>query len=120
MKRDTSNTWITGAAQAEGYVSSADVIIIERQRTMKLLGDIFGYHFGSKTALRVLDLGGGEIRRLGGDVRAVQAPSFRAMNGWLLTAPDDRLFAWSLTGTAKPVAWQCWKLPGGLVLSGLW
>ena len=60
MKRDTSNTWLTGAAQAEGYVSSADVIIVERQRTMKLLADIFGYHFGGETGLHVLDLGGGD------------------------------------------------------------
>ena len=60
MNRDTSNTWLTGAAQAEGYVSSADVIIVERQRTMKLLADIFGYHFGGETGLHVLDLGGGD------------------------------------------------------------
>ena len=60
MSRDTSNTWLTGAAQAEGYVSSADVIIVERQRTMKLLADIFGYHFGEEAGLHVLDLGGGD------------------------------------------------------------
>jgi tRNA (cmo5U34)-methyltransferase len=60
MRRDTSNTWLTGAAQAEGYVSSADVIIVERQRTMTLLADIFGYHFGERTGLHVLDLGGGD------------------------------------------------------------
>jgi tRNA (cmo5U34)-methyltransferase len=60
MRRDTSNTWLTGAAQAEGYVSSADVIIVERQRTMKLLADIFRYHFDNRTGLHALDLGGGD------------------------------------------------------------
>ncbi|MBN1977574.1 MAG: class I SAM-dependent methyltransferase [Anaerolineae bacterium] len=60
MKRDTSNTWLTGPVQANTYVSTADVIIVERQRTIKLLADIFRYHFGGRTGLRVLDLGGGD------------------------------------------------------------
>jgi tRNA (cmo5U34)-methyltransferase len=60
VKRDTSNTWLTGPAQANTYVSTADVIIVERQRTIKLLADIFRYHFGERTDLRVLDLGGGD------------------------------------------------------------
>ncbi|MFL7790533.1 MAG: trans-aconitate 2-methyltransferase [Anaerolineae bacterium] len=60
MKQDASNTWLTGTAQANTYVSSADVIIVERQRTIKLLADIFRYHFGEQTGLRVLDLGGGD------------------------------------------------------------
>jgi tRNA (cmo5U34)-methyltransferase len=60
VERDTSNTWLTGPAQANDYLSTADVIIVERRRTMKLLADIFRYHFGDKTGLRVLDLGGGD------------------------------------------------------------
>jgi tRNA (cmo5U34)-methyltransferase len=60
MRRDTSNTWLVGTDQANTYVSSADVIIVERQRTMKLLADIFRYHFGGETGLHVLDLGGGD------------------------------------------------------------
>jgi tRNA (cmo5U34)-methyltransferase len=60
MRRDTSNTWLVGTDQANAYVSSADVIIVERQRTMKLLADIFRYHFGGRTGLHVLDLGGGD------------------------------------------------------------
>jgi tRNA (cmo5U34)-methyltransferase len=60
VTRDPSNTWLTGTAQADAYVCSADVIVVERQRTMKLLADILGYHFGSKTGLQVLDLGGGD------------------------------------------------------------
>ena len=58
--KDTSNTWLTGSVQANTYVSTADVIIVERQRTMKLLADIFRYHFGEQTGLHVLDLGGGD------------------------------------------------------------
>jgi tRNA (cmo5U34)-methyltransferase len=60
VKQDRSNTWLTGPAQAEDYVSTADVIIVERRRTIKLLADIFRYHFGGKTGLHVLDLGGGD------------------------------------------------------------
>jgi tRNA (cmo5U34)-methyltransferase len=60
MKQDASNTWLTGTAQAEDYVSTADAIIVERQRTIKLLADIFRYHFGERTGLQVLDLGGGD------------------------------------------------------------
>jgi tRNA (cmo5U34)-methyltransferase len=60
MTRDPSNTWLTGTAQADMYVSSADVIIVERRRTMKLLADIFRYHFDTQTGLQVLDLGGGD------------------------------------------------------------
>lgn len=60
MRRDHSNTWLTGARQVDFYVSSADAIIVERGRTMRLLADIFRYHFGDKTGLRVLDLGGGD------------------------------------------------------------
>jgi tRNA (cmo5U34)-methyltransferase len=60
VKRDTSNTWLTGTVQADTYVSTADVIIVERERTIKLLADIFRYHFSERTGLRVLDLGGGD------------------------------------------------------------
>jgi tRNA (cmo5U34)-methyltransferase len=60
MTHDLSNTWLTGPAQADDYVSTADVIIVERRRTMKLSADIFRYHFGGKTGLQVLDLGGGD------------------------------------------------------------
>lgn len=60
MQPDMSNTWLTDGAHAEGYVSSADVIIVERHRTMQLLADILGCHFSVPTGLRVLDLGGGD------------------------------------------------------------
>jgi tRNA (cmo5U34)-methyltransferase len=60
VREDRSNTWLTDAEQADFYVSSADVIIVERQRTLKLLADIFRYHFGERTGLQVLDLGSGD------------------------------------------------------------
>jgi tRNA (cmo5U34)-methyltransferase len=60
VKQDASNTWLTGPVQVDTYVSTADVIIVERQRTIKLLADIFHYHVGERTGLRVLDLGGGD------------------------------------------------------------
>jgi tRNA (cmo5U34)-methyltransferase len=60
VKQDASNTWLTGSVQADDYTSTADVIIVERRRTIKLLADIFRYHFGERTGLRVLDLGGGD------------------------------------------------------------
>lgn len=60
MKHEDSNTWLTGSEQANDYVSSADVIVVERRRTLALLGDIFGYHFGERKGLHVLDLGGGD------------------------------------------------------------
>jgi len=60
MKHDQSNTWLSGSDQANKYVSFADAVIVERRRTMGLLGDIFGYHFGERTRLQVLDLGGGD------------------------------------------------------------
>lgn len=60
MKHEESNTWLTGPGQADEYVSSADHIVVERQRTMTLLGDIFGYHFADREDLHVLDLGGGD------------------------------------------------------------
>ena len=37
MKKDTSNTWITGAKRIDSHVSSADVIIVERDRASNLL-----------------------------------------------------------------------------------
>ena len=60
MKQDASNTWLTGPAQADDYVATADAIIVERRRTMKLLADILRYHFDTPTGLQVLDLGGGD------------------------------------------------------------
>ncbi len=39
MDRSISNTWLTdeGLKQIDFYVSSADVIVVERNRTIKIL-----------------------------------------------------------------------------------
>jgi tRNA (cmo5U34)-methyltransferase len=60
VTQDTSNTWLAGPDQANTYLSHADVVIVERKLTTRLLGDILGYHFGSRKGLQVLDLGGGD------------------------------------------------------------
>ena len=59
---DAANTWVTGTAveKVDQYVSSVDAIIVERERTIKLLLDLFRYHFGEKENLRILDLGCGD------------------------------------------------------------
>jgi tRNA (cmo5U34)-methyltransferase len=60
MQTDPSNTWLTGSEQVDSYVSSADVIIIERQRMIALLLDLFRYHFEPAQGRQVLDLGCGD------------------------------------------------------------
>ena len=60
MKEDQSNTWLTGSKQGDLYVSSADVIMLERNRIIKLLLDVFRYQFGEKENLQILDLGCGD------------------------------------------------------------
>jgi hypothetical protein len=60
-KSDPTNTWLSGDAQGETYVATADVIIVERRRTTKLLLDLFRYHFGDRQQGRhILDLGCGD------------------------------------------------------------
>ncbi len=62
MKKNKSNTWLTekGLEQIDFYVSSADVIVVERNRTIKILLDIFRYHFKEKKNLTLLDVGCGD------------------------------------------------------------
>lgn len=61
MKTDNSNTWLEqDSLLVDNYVSSADVIIIERNRTHKVLMDLFRYHFESTRSLNILDLGCGD------------------------------------------------------------
>lgn len=62
MKKDKSNPWLTDedSKQVDFYINSADAIIIERNRTMKILLDIFRYHFEEKKNLNLLDIGCGD------------------------------------------------------------
>ncbi|MCX6339152.1 MAG: class I SAM-dependent methyltransferase [Candidatus Aureabacteria bacterium] len=62
MKNDNSNTWLNakGNGQVESYTKSADVMVVERKKIIKLLCDLFFYHFPSPVNLKVLDLGCGD------------------------------------------------------------
>ncbi len=59
---DKNNNWINdrGMEQINYYLNSNDVILIERKRTIKLLMDIFQYHFENRENLMFLDLGCGD------------------------------------------------------------
>ncbi len=62
MEKDNRNTWLNakGKEQVELYTKSADVIVVERNRAITLLCDLFFYHFPSPVNLNVLDLGCGD------------------------------------------------------------
>lgn len=58
---DHGNSWLAeDAARVDVYLNSADVIILERNRTIKILIDLFRYHFDRTTNLSMLDLGCGD------------------------------------------------------------
>jgi tRNA (cmo5U34)-methyltransferase len=61
VKRDDSNTWLEqDSNQVDKYLSTADVVLVERNRTHKILMDLFRYHFESPENLSILDLGCGD------------------------------------------------------------
>ncbi len=61
MNSDESNTWLReDSAQVDTYLRSADVVLVERNRTHKILMDLFRYHFESAKNLSILDLGCGD------------------------------------------------------------
>jgi tRNA (cmo5U34)-methyltransferase len=59
---DKHNTWLyqDGVRQVEVYTSTADAILPERHRIIRLLSDIAMYHLGERTGLSFLDLGCGD------------------------------------------------------------
>lgn len=62
MTNDSQNPW-TGereSGMADLYLDLADLIVVERQRTIQLLGDLFGYHFQEPRGLALLDVGCGD------------------------------------------------------------
>ncbi len=62
-----------------------------------------------------IDVGGRmDVRRLEGQIRVLRPPSFVAVGGYVLTAPDARMVGWRRIGGGDPLTWQCWRLPGGL------
>lgn len=62
MNLQKQNTWLTmdGKDQADFYTSAADVIIIERKRTIQLILDLFGYHYEPPEGRIILDIGCGD------------------------------------------------------------
>ena len=59
MKKDETFKW-DDKKFVEFYADSADVIILERQRLIRLLLEIVYFHFPSLTGLNILDLGCGD------------------------------------------------------------
>jgi tRNA (cmo5U34)-methyltransferase len=62
MKNKKPNTWLSQDSRdlIDYYLSSADIIVIQRKRFIKLLTDIIGYHFTGNKKLAVLDAGCGD------------------------------------------------------------
>ena len=61
MKHKSSNKWLASdSSWLDSYLASSDVLIVERYRILKILGDILGYHFDKCQKLRMLDLGCGD------------------------------------------------------------
>ena len=60
-KKNQSNKWLNNYTVYAGeYLNEADIIIVERYRAVKILVDIFSYHFAGKSNLNILDLGCGD------------------------------------------------------------
>ncbi|MFC1574240.1 class I SAM-dependent methyltransferase [Candidatus Latescibacterota bacterium] len=61
MKEDASYIWFrSDSSSLDKYLASADVVIVERHRMLKILIDIFSYHFEGQQNLNMLDLGCGD------------------------------------------------------------
>jgi len=59
--RNEPNNWLTqDSSQVDVYLNTADVILVERNRTIKILVDLFRYHFESHTNLSMFDMGCGD------------------------------------------------------------
>lgn len=59
MKKDTSFKW-DDKEFVEFYTESANVIMLERQRCIKILLELIDFHFSGLTGLDILDLGCGD------------------------------------------------------------
>ena len=56
------NTWLSkdGSGQVDFFLSSQDVIIIERNRVIRIIIDIFKYFYSSVSGLKIADFGCGD------------------------------------------------------------
>jgi tRNA (cmo5U34)-methyltransferase len=60
-EKENINYWLTqDARQVDIYLNTADVIIVERNRAIRILIDLFRYHFETPENLNMLDLGCGD------------------------------------------------------------
>ncbi len=60
-KKDKSNKWLKNdTAYIDKYLHDADIVLVERYHTAKILVDLFSYHFNDKNSLNILDLGCGD------------------------------------------------------------
>ena len=62
MQTAKANNWLTssGKEQIEFYIHAADIIVLERKRSVKLIADILGYHYDEVSNLNILDLACGD------------------------------------------------------------
>ncbi|MGC8661896.1 MAG: class I SAM-dependent methyltransferase [Nitrososphaeria archaeon] len=45
--------------KADSYVKSANIVVVERERVLRIMFDIFSYHFENREGLNLMDLGCG-------------------------------------------------------------
>ncbi len=62
MENKKTNTWLAADSKdlIDYYLNSADIIVIERKRFIKLLIDMIGYHFPKAANLLIMDAGCGD------------------------------------------------------------
>lgn len=95
MKNKKTNTWLTADSKdlIDYYLDSADVIVIERKRFIKLLTDIIGYHFSGGQKLLMLDAGCGDGSVAARLMKKYPGHSFVLMDGSpeMLTRAREKL-----------------------------
>jgi tRNA (cmo5U34)-methyltransferase len=58
VKDDTQKTW--DQDRAKSYLQNANLMVVERKRTLAILERLFAYHFQQRKGLTLLDLGCGD------------------------------------------------------------
>jgi len=88
MTQDKTNTWLSTDSKdlIDYYLGSADIIVIERKRFVKLLLDIFGWHFSGRNNLRILDAGCGD-----GSITEQLREKYPDNNFYLLDGSEEML-----------------------------
>ena len=55
------NEWLAeDGSKVDVYLEIAEVVLVERRRTIKILADLFAHHFGGRDGLDLFDLGCGD------------------------------------------------------------